>query len=351
MKIALSKIQPNPFRHMGRYPIKRDKIDALKKSIKDTSFWANIVGRSDGNGGVELAYGHHRLVALRELFDPSTKIDLIVRKLDDTSMAKIMANENMDEWGSQADVEQETIRAIIEGFAEGLIDLPGIAKTRNQTELRYAPHFRLGPTKGADRSHPYTTAMLCEFLGWNVEKVRTALNALNLIEQGGVHESEYIGLSTTQARALTLETRRSLDRAEQLAQIAENSGRVKRAKAVRTAGKAEAKQVSKALSKGFKDKEITKRTASDIARHVRTEGHKSITPPDINPLALTLAQRIDNFLNPHSTHGKRIAEVVKFKKYLDKDRSNDLLVSFRALRDYADKHIRTLEKPALRKIK
>jgi hypothetical protein len=40
------------------------------------------------------------------------EVDLPVRDLDDTTMARMMAQENMEEWDSSALVEQETIRAI-----------------------------------------------------------------------------------------------------------------------------------------------------------------------------------------------------------------------------------------------
>ena len=67
MKKALKNVNANPFRHIDRYPIQEDKISALKKSIEDTDFWENIVAREVG-GKIEIAYGHHRLAALRELY-------------------------------------------------------------------------------------------------------------------------------------------------------------------------------------------------------------------------------------------------------------------------------------------
>src|SRR5215475_1914233 len=118
MRIAVADLRPNPFRHLERYPIDRDKVDALKRSIKDTTFWDNLLVRK-ANGNFECAYGHHRLVALQEL--RVDYIDVPVRDLDDTVMAQIMAHENMEEWGHSSAVEQETVRAIIEGYAEGRI--------------------------------------------------------------------------------------------------------------------------------------------------------------------------------------------------------------------------------------
>ena len=126
MRIAVKDIHPNPFRNLKRYPIDRAKVDALKRSIKDTDFWDNLLVRKAKNGvsGYEAAYGVHRLTALAEARIP--EIDVPVRDLDDTTMAKIMAHENMEEWGHTTLIEQETIRAIVQGFADGRIKLPSV---------------------------------------------------------------------------------------------------------------------------------------------------------------------------------------------------------------------------------
>jgi ParB-like chromosome segregation protein Spo0J len=65
-KVRLVDLKPNPYRDIGVYPFKREKIDVLKLSIDDTGFWDNILAR-DHNGQIQIAYGHHRLKALQEL--------------------------------------------------------------------------------------------------------------------------------------------------------------------------------------------------------------------------------------------------------------------------------------------
>ena len=104
MQIKVKDLKPNPFRHPERYPIRRDKVKALKASIDATSFWDNLVARpSPANGKCEIAYGHHLLEALKKL--KIEEIDIPVRDLDDATMLKIMASENMEEWGANATVE------------------------------------------------------------------------------------------------------------------------------------------------------------------------------------------------------------------------------------------------------
>jgi hypothetical protein len=61
-------------------------------------------------------------------------VDIPVRDLDDTLMAKIMAHENMDEWAHNALIEQETLRSIVMGYAEGRIKLPSV----NRKKIREA---------------------------------------------------------------------------------------------------------------------------------------------------------------------------------------------------------------------
>jgi ParB-like chromosome segregation protein Spo0J len=122
-RIAVRDLEPNPFRSLERYPINRDKVEALKASIQSTEFWDNLLARKNGKG-YEIAYGHHRLVALQEL--KTKEIDIPVRDLDDETMLRIIANENMEEWSASALIEQETIRATVQAFAEGKVELPKV---------------------------------------------------------------------------------------------------------------------------------------------------------------------------------------------------------------------------------
>jgi ParB/RepB/Spo0J family partition protein len=109
MKIYVRDLKPNPFRHFAKYPILRDKVNSLKNSISETDFWDNVLAReSPGKEGVyEIAYGHHRLAALREL--GIKEVDIPVRKLEDATMIRIMANENLDDWRSTPAVINETV--------------------------------------------------------------------------------------------------------------------------------------------------------------------------------------------------------------------------------------------------
>jgi hypothetical protein len=125
--------------------VDRGKVDALKASIRSTSFWGNVVARKVGRRA-QLAYGHHRKVALDETYGPDHEVDLIVRDLDDATMLRIMANDNMEEYGTNPQVEQETVRAVVLAYADGAIELDKPKYGGRGGGVRIAPGFRVAKT-------------------------------------------------------------------------------------------------------------------------------------------------------------------------------------------------------------
>ena len=110
MKIKIKDLRPNPFRDMKNYPINEQKVESLVNSINQTGFWDNILARKE-NGQIQIAYGHHRLLALRKVMKGTDEVDIPIKSLDDANMLKIMANENMDEWKTNPAVIDETVKA------------------------------------------------------------------------------------------------------------------------------------------------------------------------------------------------------------------------------------------------
>jgi ParB/RepB/Spo0J family partition protein len=108
MKLKVKDLSPNPFRNIENYPINREKVDALKTSINQTSFWDNIVARKNGRN-YQIAYGHHRLIALKEI--GISEVDIPVRDLDDATMLRMMADENLFAWRNNTKVMNETVLA------------------------------------------------------------------------------------------------------------------------------------------------------------------------------------------------------------------------------------------------
>ena len=116
MKVKIQYLLPNPFRNVEEYPINKDKVEQLKISIKETGFWENILCRKKeryhaDNKYYEIAYGHHRLEALRQLYNDDKEIDVVVQDLTDEMMLRIMANENDERYNCLPAVIDETVKS------------------------------------------------------------------------------------------------------------------------------------------------------------------------------------------------------------------------------------------------
>lgn len=178
MKVKIEDLKPNPFRNMNHYPVDASKVETLIASIKQTGFWDNILGRKN-NGKVEIAYGHHRLIALQKIFKEDDFVDIPIKPLSDANMLKIMANENMDEWKTNPAVIDETVKAA-KKFLEG--------HPEEKEKLGQAKSV----TVGAD--------LISRFLGWKRFKVSYSLERLGLID-GGIIEPEAIKILPTERSA------------------------------------------------------------------------------------------------------------------------------------------------------
>jgi len=119
MKIQVKNLRPNPFRELKSYPVDRAKIERLKTSISETEFWDNILCRKNNNKKgeyyYEIAYGHHRLIALQEL--GIKEVNIPVKKITNAQMVKIMAEENL-EWLTSPKVVYQTVLAVKEYLDE-----------------------------------------------------------------------------------------------------------------------------------------------------------------------------------------------------------------------------------------
>ena len=181
MKIKVKDLQPNPFRKIKTYPIDRDKIRALKISINETTFWDNIVARKN-NGKFEIAYGHHRLVALKEL--GIKEVDIPVRHFDDAAMIKIMANENLDDWSLRPAVINETV-LVAKEFLDG-----ELGKYDSYEQCPPGAVRALFAGKKGDFKHCKKKGIgegtILKFLGgnWKAWTIREALDTFDLHKRG-----------------------------------------------------------------------------------------------------------------------------------------------------------------------
>lgn len=96
MKVRVKDIKPNPFHPiLSENPTGHNQVavERLMKSIQKLTFWENIVARKKGKE-VELAYGHHRLEAVKRLYGDKYEFDVIIRDFDDLQMIQALDKEN-----------------------------------------------------------------------------------------------------------------------------------------------------------------------------------------------------------------------------------------------------------------
>lgn len=128
--IRVSSLHPNPFRDYERNPPSQERIESLMDSIERNNLWRGIVVRPTPNGsGYQLAFGHHRLEAIKKLRDeykgekgvknPYKSIDVDVSDLSDSQMLQHLSDENLNQGGkSPAAVLEIVMQSIflLEGY-------------------------------------------------------------------------------------------------------------------------------------------------------------------------------------------------------------------------------------------
>jgi hypothetical protein len=187
MRVQIKDLRPNPYRDMKRYPIDKDKIQSLVSSMEQTGFWDNILGRKV-EGIIQIAYGHHRLEALKQIKSLEDFVDIPVKDLDDSTMIQIMANENMEQWESNSSVIIETVKVARDFLnAElGKYETWEEFKTNKNNSLNYLQTlimeseypertFQISKSKGVGQT------TILNFLGknWKQSNIQSALNTLD----------------------------------------------------------------------------------------------------------------------------------------------------------------------------
>lgn len=77
MKIKIKDLKPNPFRKVESYPVNELKVNILMASIEQIGFWDNILARQV-DVGIQMAYGYHRLKALKRVYPTDFEVDIPV---------------------------------------------------------------------------------------------------------------------------------------------------------------------------------------------------------------------------------------------------------------------------------
>lgn len=334
--VEVSRVHPNPWRDgtgnatwesvRETYGYNQKKLEDLAASISKNGMWEGIIARQSGPsgevrrkpGGVELAFGHHRIEAAR--LAGLKSIRLIVRDLTDDQMLTFLAHENNEDFGNDFYLSVMCpIAAVVRAYAEGAVEL-GIQPRESGAafKTRYAPSF--SHLSGPAGEKPYNAGSLGRYLGWQKKdgkggmeadgRIQTALSALELIELGALKPGQLKGqtkaaieLVVEQARKTLVAAKQNFEGAvkvhEEAAKRAEKSGDTKRAeqelriaKQVEEKAKEGAIKVVKSVAGRILD-ETREKSASAVRRELQPEekpvekkkerGHKP-TPQDYDEL-------------------------------------------------------------------
>jgi len=396
MLIQIKDIRPNPYRNIDVYPILRPKIDTLVASYEKTEYWDNILGRLNEKGEFEQAYGHHRWVALKEHYGEDHKVEVIVKKLSDAEMIQIMASENMEQWGTSAIVEIETIEAVVKAFAAGKIMLASPHKSCSVSELRYAPSFILGNEPPDKSVRSYNAQTVADFLGWTygknkqaADKVQIALTALQYMEEGLVELANFADMTSggilavirearlarsykesraKEAERLAEARRKEAEEAkkeEERAQARKDAERAKQKRAEREeAERAEAYQRAEAKRLHKEGQKVASKVTKAVSAHIRSGGgtktardvaikaaplHQRQGEPDIEKALSAVLSKMWDFCLKDELPGK-LKEILKFKASLDEDVLRNAQRTIRDVRDRMESWAKEFE-PSKRKEK
>lgn len=118
VEAPIGSIAYNPYRDTTRYPIDEDATQRLIDSYDDLGNFGTLPARQV-KGGYEIAAGHHRLEALREI--GVKKIPLLVSDYDDDQMVEVMTVENSTQRGQNAAALLDSVAAITYRLAKLLL--------------------------------------------------------------------------------------------------------------------------------------------------------------------------------------------------------------------------------------
>ena len=114
-EIYLSLIEPNPYRDFELDPIREATVTAMMEAITSMDFWGGVVVRQMNDETYQLAFGHHRLEALRRL--GKGKATFTVIQMNDDAMVKAMVAENALQRGGDSTAILDSVQAMIARIA------------------------------------------------------------------------------------------------------------------------------------------------------------------------------------------------------------------------------------------
>src|SRR4051794_40547391 len=112
MNVDLTKLQFNPTRNLTIDPIDPERVEMLRKSIRDYGFWSGVICRKTKDGIIQIAAGHTRVQAA--ILEGHTREDVCIAKdVDDDDMVRIYGTENATQRGNLGSSRVGTVAAAL----------------------------------------------------------------------------------------------------------------------------------------------------------------------------------------------------------------------------------------------
>ena len=266
-------------------------------------------------------------------------------------MLKIMAHENLDEWGHDASIERETIRAVVNAFAADRIDLTKPGSTVSKNKLRFAPSFCFGVGEGR-QDRPYTADTINGFLSGTMSSrtIQYTLQALCLMEQGHLSEDDLGGLSSSECRIAVEETGRAIKQAAIIEKEAKRKAQTARTQIQRDKLEREGEEKAKRVIKdtaGSVTKVLQGDGGQQQARQAGTQARVKVTGkgelPEINTAAVSLSRTIKNMLDMDGANGQKLDQLIKHADHMGSESIHTLILALDELIEWAEGYKRRLE--------
>jgi len=197
LKIALGKIEQNPFRDFEINPLEDERTNALILAVESDEFWSNMQVRKHPKkkDKYQLVYGHHRMEVLKRLKHKDWTFELT--NLPDEIMFLRMTDENLHQGGKSPLAMEEAIvgaKKILDGYlkkSKTLEDLRGTPwDTPDLGENNFVNLKKTGA--GIDLVHTYlggriskhNVAMFLSVMKPDHEEEREAIRTFDTVRKG-----------------------------------------------------------------------------------------------------------------------------------------------------------------------
>lgn len=197
--VELRDISDSPFTDRSVLPVNPVEVEDLRQSIRKTGVWTPLVVRPNPDGsGYELAYGHVRLEAIRGLYGLDREVEVIVRDYSNEQMLRVLVDENRLQRGHTADVIDHAVLQCVRAFGKGTLTFRRPVDKATATSALHDPKSYVltddarefceedeGQEDGRGvRRERFTAGQVADYLGIHVDRVKEALQRLELVRKG-----------------------------------------------------------------------------------------------------------------------------------------------------------------------